>query len=356
MKQLDNRTLLIILIFIALGILTMVTPRDESSSTVTDTEQTDGTLSQYHELDIPEGEDVSDGQLSQSDDSKADDNIQVVEPMETNPYDELNSLIGLTSVKKEVMSLANFTRIQKQRQAKGLRNSSLSYHCVFTGNPGTGKTTIARILARIYKDLGVVSRGHLVECDRADLIAEYEGQTASKTNRVIDKAIGGVLFIDEAYSLLETGNGFNYGSEAIATLLKRMEDNRDSLVVIVAGYPREMKQFIESNPGLESRFTRYLDFPDYTATELADIFLARASKYNYELAPEALRQLQASLSSTVAHKSRNFGNARYVRNVFEQAIVQQANRLSRQHSTPTTSDLQLITAEDLQAAIRSVKP
>ncbi len=272
-------------------------------------------------------------------------------PIEGDPYEELNSLIGLRSVKEEVNSLANMVRIQKQREAQGLKSATMSYHCVFTGNPGTGKTTVARILARIYKDLGIVKKGHLVETDRSGLIAEYVGQTAVKTNAVIDSALGGILFIDEAYALLDGKGG--YGDEAIATLLKRMEDNRDNLVVIVAGYTNEMKSFIDSNPGLQSRFTRYIDFPDYSANELYDIFMTRVNKYSYRLDADAEKFLRKSLSETVSHRSRNFGNGRYVRNLFEQTLTNQANRLGRQKNL-SAQDLSQITLADVQGACQTV--
>ena len=208
-----------------------------------------------------------------------------------NPSKELNSLIGLASVKTEVETLTNFIKIQQTRAAKGLKTSAVSYHCVFTGNPGTGKTTVARILAKIYKKLGVVSKGHLVETDRAGLVAEYVGQTAVKTNKIIDSALDGVLFIDEAYSLI-SGSENDFGKEAIATLLKRMEDNRDRLIVILAGYTKNMKDFIDSNPGLQSRFNRYIEFPDYSADELLQIFEANMKKYEYRFGEGAREYLQ----------------------------------------------------------------
>lgn len=261
------------------------------------------------------------------------------------PYKELQNLIGLSSVKKEVETLADYVRIQKARQRKGMKVTPVSYHCVFTGNPGTGKTTVARILARIYKDLGVVSEGHLVETDRSGLIAEYVGQTAVKTNKVIDKALGGVLFIDEAYSLL-CGGQEDYGKEAVATLLKRMEDNRDRLVVVLAGYTREMKEFIDSNPGLQSRFSRYIEFPDYNADELYQIFQKQLERFEYTISPEAAAAVKDRFTYQVAHKDANFGNARFVRNFFEHTLQRQATRLAKEVNL-TTDKLAGITKEDL---------
>lgn len=276
------------------------------------------------------------------------DTLIVNEPLKGDPYQELNELIGLKSVKKEIHSLANFVKLQKQREAKGLKRAKVSYHLVFYGSPGTGKTTVARIVGRIYKDLGVLKKGHTVETDRSGLVAKYMGQTALKTDTVIQRALDGVLFIDEAYALVpEHGNGQDYGQEAISTLLKRMEDYRDRLVVIIAGYKDEMKRFIDSNPGLQSRFNRYFDFPDYTATELTDIFKMYMKKNQYTLAPDAEKYLQQQFDYTVAHKDRNFGNARYARNVFEKAIQQQANRLAGQSNLSETQ-LTELTIEDIR--------
>ena len=202
------------------------------------------------------------------------------------PLGELSELIGLEETKKEIASLSNYIQMKQKRDEMGLKSPNVSYHCVFSGNPGTGKTTVARILAGIYRELGVLKEGHLVETDRSGLVAEYVGQTAVKTNKIIDEALDGVLFIDEAYSLVQGGKE-DYGKEAIATLLKRMEDDRDRLVVILAGYTNEIEEFINSNPGLRSRFNRYIHFPDYSAKELYDIFCFQMKKNEYTLSADA---------------------------------------------------------------------
>ena len=253
----------------------------------------------------------------------------------------------MASVKEEIKTLSNFIKIQQKRKEQGLKSSSVSYHCVFTGNPGTGKTTVARIVAQIYKDLGILSKGHLVETDRSGLVAEYVGQTAVKTNKIIDSALDGVLFIDEAYSLIGTGQ--DYGKEAIATLLKRMEDNRDRLVVILAGYSKEMQDFINTNPGLQSRFNRYIDFPDYSAEELLQIFEKNVEKFDYKLQKDALVAMSEYFQHAVENKDANFGNARFVRNIFEKTLEKQANRLSTDPDLDT-NELTLITLADLPIA------
>lgn len=270
----------------------------------------------------------------------------------SNSMDALNSLIGLASVKEELSSMVNFIKLNRKRTEQGLPVTQIAYHCVFTGNPGTGKTTVARLLAGIFKELGVLKKGQLVETDRSGLVAEYIGQTAVKTNKIIDTALDGVLFIDEAYTLAQGGSQ-DYGHEAIATLLKRMEDNRDRLIVVLAGYGSEMKTFIESNPGLRSRFNRYINFPDYTPNELLEIFLRYLDKQQYVLSESALTQTANFLTKEVGKGKNDFGNARFVRNLFEKAITQQANRLANIESCDKDM-LKRIEEEDIIKSIQRI--
>ena len=263
-------------------------------------------------------------------------------------YDELNSLIGLTKVKEEVRSLENYVKIQRYRQKQGLPIQSVSYHCVFSGSPGTGKTTVARIVANIYKELGILEKGHLVEVQRSDLVGEYLGQTAPKTNAKIDEALDGILFIDEAYTLSAGGEKDSYGMEAINTLLKRMEDDRDRLVVILAGYSNEIKQFINSNPGLESRFNRYIHFDDYDAEELLQIFQLSLKKSAYQITQDAWNEIRTIIYQKVQNKDAHFGNARYIRNLFEKVIQRQNNRLAPYLPNITHEQLCTITREDVR--------
>lgn len=260
---------------------------------------------------------------------------------------ELNDYIGLDLIKKEVDSLINLVTVYALRRQHDLPTEELSLHMVFSGNPGTGKTMIARLMSRIYHSLGILSKGHLVEVDRSGLVAGYVGQTALKTADVIKKALGGVLFIDEAYALTTRGPQ-DFGQEAVETLLKAMEDNKDDLVVIVAGYVDLMNDFVHSNPGLQSRFNRYMYFPDYTIDEMMAIFDMRMNKAGYTLdedAREPLRQLILDESENAI----GFGNARGVRNLFEQAISRQANRLAKMQDV-TREQLMQITRSDIPGA------
>ena len=241
--------------------------------------------------------------------------------------EELDQLIGLEGVKKNLNNLINVIRIRKIREDMGLSQTKMSLHLVFSGNPGTGKTTVARLLARIYKALGVVSQGQLIEVDRAGLVEGYVGQTAQKTQEVIDSAIGGVLFIDEAYTLTNQKESGDYGQEAVDTLLKRMEDDRDSFVVIVAGYTEPMEEFLESNPGLRSRFSKFIEFSDYSADELDTIFESMCERQDFKLTEEAREKVKKQFQRMVEKKDQNFANAREVRNFFERCIERQANRL-----------------------------
>lgn len=258
---------------------------------------------------------------------------------------ELYSLIGLNRVKKEVESLRNFVVVQKQREQNGLKTTSVSYHCVFSGSPGTGKTTVARIVAGIYKDLGILKKGHLVEVQRSDLVGEYVGQTAPKNNAKIDEALDGVLFIDEAYTLAQ-GDKNDFGAEAIATLLKRMEDDRERLVVILAGYDNEIKQFIDMNPGLQSRFNRYIHFDDYDPLELMEIFLFYLKKAQYQITKEGHEAVFHIIYTEVSKKDSKFGNARFVRNLFEKVIQKQADRLAHMPRA-SREQLSMIEKEDI---------
>lgn len=261
------------------------------------------------------------------------------------PMVELSELIGLEETKKEIASLSNYIIMKQKRDEMGMKSPNISYHCVFSGNPGTGKTTVARILAGIYRELGVLKSGHLIETDRSGLVAEYVGQTAIKTNQIIDSALDGVLFIDEAYSLTQGGKG-DYGPEAVATLLKRMEDDRDRLVVILAGYTTEIEEFINSNPGLRSRFNRYIHFNDYTADELYDMFCLQMKKNEYTMNDDVAKYLKQCLESVVANKPKDFGNARFVRNLFEKTVEAQANRLAS-ISSPTKESISEILKQDI---------
>ena len=239
---------------------------------------------------------------------------------------QLDALIGLKRVKEEVRQLTNYLKVEQMRKAQGLKTSDLSLHMVFYGNPGTGKTTVARLVAKIFRALGILSKGQLVEVDRAGLVAGYVGQTAIKVRSVVEKANGGLLFIDEAYAL-KTGSDNDFGQEAIETLLKMMEDLRDDFVVVAAGYPAEMKRFLEANPGLKSRFAKYLEFDDYSPEELMSIFESLCKTTDYEMSPKARKAIQAIFLKAWSTRDRTFGNGRFARNLFEEIVENQANRL-----------------------------
>lgn len=258
---------------------------------------------------------------------------------------EMDRLVGLTAVKTEIRVLANLVRVQKMRADRGLKVVEQSHHLVFVGNPGTGKTTVARLISRIYHTLGVVSRGHLVETDRSGLVAEYVGHTAPKVQKVVTSALGGTLFVDEAYALV-IGGKEDFGAEAIATLLKLMEDHRDDLIVVIAGYPVPMRDLLDSNPGLRSRFSKTILFPDYTSDELVLIFRGLCGDNGYVADDGAVARLRVIFDTTP--RDATFGNGRLARNLFEEAVRHQASRVV-EISSPTNEQLSTLTAEDFPA-------
>ena len=264
---------------------------------------------------------------------------------------ELNGLIGLEDVKQEVSSLINLIKVRKLREGHGLKVMDMSFHMVFTGNPGTGKTTVARLVAKIYKQLGFLSKGQLVETDRSGLVAGYVGQTAGKVTEVVNSALGGILFIDEAYALARKGMDNDFGREAIDTLVKLMEDHREDLVVIVAGYTDEMHDFLTANPGLISRFNKYIDFKDYTDAELMDILHMNAKRQGYEVSVEADEVVKAMLAAMTLSERLDFGNARGMRNTLEKLVQAQANRIANAQGEITKDMLVAITEDDARAAL-----
>jgi len=257
---------------------------------------------------------------------------------------QLDELVGLEAVKKDVKSTMNLIKVRKLREENGLPVAPMSMHMVFMGNPGTGKTTVARLVGGLYAAIGALSKGQLVEVDRSGLVAGYVGQTAIKTQEVITSAMGGVLFIDEAYSLSSGGEN-DFGREAIETLLKAMEDHRDNLMVIIAGYTGPMEKFLDSNPGLESRFNKYITFPDYNGEELNAIFHMQCRKNGYELDAEAEECAKEFFEQLYEDRDENFGNGRDVRNRFEDMVVRQANRVAAMES-PTKEDIVTFTRAD----------
>jgi stage V sporulation protein K len=264
---------------------------------------------------------------------------------DSKPLDLLESLTGLDSVKSTVKELVNIAKVTQMQAQIGMKVPALTRHLVFTGNPGTGKTTVARIIGNIYQDLGILSQGQFVEVDRSSLVASYVGQTAPKTTKVIESALGGVLFIDEAYSLVPDGREDPFGQEAINTLLKLMEDNRDNLVVIAAGYQDEMSRFINSNPGLKSRFSRSIHFEDYDPIELTEIFKLLCDKNSYAI-DDAILATFTELVSDFTDRIGELGNGRFVRNIFDRCIANQCNRLAAM-ITPSPEDLKTFLVEDI---------
>ena len=258
---------------------------------------------------------------------------------------ELDALSGLKSVKEKVNDLIAFQKVRKLREDNNLHSSKNTLHLAFIGNPGTGKTTVARIIGHIYKQIGLLSKGHFVEVSRTDLIAGYQGQTALKVKKVIEEAKGGVLFIDEAYSITENENSDSYGRECLTELTKALEDYRDDLVVIVAGYTEPMKKFFKSNPGLKSRFNTFIEFPDYTADELEEILNSMCKENDYTIDSGARESIRGYLKKCVSKKDDNFANGRLVRNLYDDLVMHHAKRVV-DIKNPTMYDLKTILSED----------
>ncbi len=272
--------------------------------------------------------------------------------IETTAMDELNALIGLQDVKQQVNTMVNVLKVRKRCAELNVKRPAIALHMVFTGNPGTGKTTVARILGKVYKEAGLLSKGHFIEASRAELVDKYVGHTAIRVKETFEKAKGGILFIDEAYAL--TSEGDSFGQEAVETLLKLMEDNRDDIAVIVAGYPALMQDFLESNPGLKSRFPFVIEFPDYSGDELTHIFKCFCKENDITAPREVVKAVNAHFNHEASKKCRNYGNARAVRNYFEKMIMNQSNRLIRDNAM-SRDDVCKFTMEDLPQSIK-IKP
>lgn len=260
---------------------------------------------------------------------------------------QLDALVGLDNVKQQVLHLMNFNQIQMLRENNGLKRSNKTLHMAFLGNPGTAKTTVARIIGKMYKQIGLLSKGHFIEASRTDLIAEYQGQTAIKVRRLINRAKGGVLFIDEAYSITENENSDSYGRECLTELTKALEDYRSDLVVIVAGYPNLMDNFFQSNPGLKSRFNTFISFHDYSIDQLVQIFEYTCYQNDYSIESKALLKISVILQNKLNENDPNFSNGRLVRNLFDDITMNQANRLSKEQDELTIDSLKLIMEVDV---------
>ena len=365
-KTVDNRlTDAIISFFLVLGrhYSTSLTDRmDVSLSSVTDQVKMMrdyvkevAAPSEPEEKQLPKTRQVTEivsGGTSPVNDENSSDSEESNEPEESldELLEKLNSLIGLKAVKQEVQQIINLIKVQKKGEAFGEKFPPLSLHLVFFGNPGTGKTTVARLLAKIYKCLGVLSSGQLVEVDRSGLVAGYVGQTAIKTQEVIDKAMGGILFIDEAYSLTHGKSENDFGQEAVDTILKAMEDHRDDFIVIVAGYPELMREFVASNPGLKSRFNQFINFEDYTPDELKQIFLLFCKQQNLVLADGCNEFLQEHFAKMYRNRSDYYANGRDVRNYFEKVTRARANRLVDVLDSITREEYMTIVIDDLHKA------
>lgn len=282
--------------------------------------------------------------------NKPDEDTRTLEEL----LDELNSLVGLEKVKNKVQDLIVYQKVQKMRREKNLYSTKNTLHLAFTGNPGTGKTTVARIVGRIYKRIGLLSKGHFIEVSRTDLIAGYQGQTALKVKKVIEQARGGVLFIDEAYSITENDHSDSYGRECLTELTKALEDYREDLVVIVAGYTDPMKSFFESNPGLKSRFNTFIEFDDYSPNELDEILISICKKNDYVLDDDVKRQIHIYFEHQAASKDKNFANGRLVRNLYDDLVMNHARRVIN-IANPGSLDLSTIKLQDFTYTLDETK-